>query len=247
MTLADWLRDEPFTLTLSSGFFGFFAHTGVLLALEERGISPRRVTGSSAGALVGGLYAAGLPATAIRDDLRTLERADFWDPALGLGLLRGRLFAERLERLLPVPSFERCRVPLSVSVFDVLTGRTRVVRQGALAPALRASCTVPFLFHPVWHEGRPLLDGGILDRPGLLDVASGERVLYHHLASRSPWRRRHSPQLTIPARPNLTALVLRDLPRSGPFRLENGPRAFEAAYRRTCDALDGPAAPLCEA
>lgn len=247
MTLEGWLRAAPFTLTLSSGFFGFFAHTGVLLALEERGLAPKRLTGSSAGALVGGLHAAGMAASAIRDELRSLERSDFWDPAPGLGLLRGRLFAERLERLLPVATFERCRLPLAVSVFDVLTRSTRVVRSGPLAPALRASCTVPLLFHPVWHEGRLLLDGGILDRPGLLDVGPEERVLYHHLASRSPWRRRNSPQLAVPTRPNLTALVLPNLPRSGPFRLEHGPRAFDDAYRRTRSALDQSVAPVCMA
>ena len=237
-TLAEWLRAEPFTLTMSSGFFGFFAHTGVLLALEERGLVPRRLTGSSAGALVGGLFASGLTAARIRDELLALHRADFWDPGLGAGLLRGELFARQLERILPVSRFVDCRYPIAVSVFDVRTRRTRVLREGALAPALRASCTVPFLFHPVWHEGRPLLDGGIYDRPGLLDGPTGERVLYHHLASRSPWRRRSSPQLAVPARPGLTALVLPGLPRVGPFRMEAGAQALEAAHRRASDALD---------
>jgi len=139
---------------------------------------------------------------------------------------------------LPVSRFVDCRYPIAVSVFDVRSRRTRVLREGPLAPALRASCTVPFLFHPVWHEGRPLLDGGIYDRPGLLDVPSGERVLYHHLASRSPWRRRSSPQLAVPARPGLTALVLPGLPRVGPFRMEAGAQALEAAHRRASDALD---------
>lgn len=240
LTLADWLGSAPFTLTMSSGFFGFFAHTGVLLALDERGLRPARLTGSSAGALVGGLYAAGLEPTVLEDELRKLQRSDFWDPAPGLGLLRGGRFARTLERLLPVTTFEDCRWPVSVSVFDVLSRRTRVVRQGRLAPALQASCSVPLLFQPVWHEGRPLLDGGILDRPGLFDVAPGERVLYHHLASRSPWRRPGSPVLAVPQRDNLTALVLRDLPRAGPFRLENGPRALGDAYRRTRTALDRP-------
>lgn len=237
-TLAEWLSSEPFTLTLSSGFFGFYAHTGVLLALEERGLSPRRLTGSSAGALVGGLFAAGLSASEIRDDLQRLERADFWDPSPGLGLLRGSLFAKRLERLLPVRTFGECRLPVSVSVFDVWSRRTKVLKDGELAVALRASCTVPLLFQPVWHEGRPLLDGGILDRPGLLDVERSERVLYHHLASRSPWRRRGSPQLTIPDWPNLMPLVIPDLPRAGPFRMENGARALDAAYAATRAALD---------
>lgn len=243
-TLGEWLSAEPFTLAMSSGFFGFFAHTGVLLALEERGLSPRRVTGSSAGALVGGLHAAGLDAERLREELLRLERAHFWDPGPGAGLLRGARFQAHLERLLPVSTFEACRIPASVSVFDLRSRSTRVLRDGALASALRASCTVPFLFQPVWRDGRPLLDGGILDRPGLADVAPGERVLYHHLASRSPWRRRTSPALAIPERPNLTAFVLPGLPRSGPFALEEGRRALEAARARTRRALDAPRRPI---
>jgi len=242
-TLADWLAEAPFTLTMSSGFFGFFAHTGVLLALEERGLAPRRVTGSSAGALVGGLYAAGLSPAALRDELFRLDRRAFWDPGLGAGLLRGRSFDRHLRALLPIESFAECRVPVAVSVFDVLSGATRVLREGPLAPALRATCAVPLLFQPVMHEGRPLLDGGILDRPGLLGVEPGERVLYHHLTSRSPWRRRSSAALRIPARDGLTALVLHELPRSGPFRLQEGVRALGEAHRRAAVALDAPRAP----
>ena len=59
MKRADWLSEEPFTLLSSAGFFGFFAHAGLLAALEQTGLSPRRVAGASAGALAGGLWAAG--------------------------------------------------------------------------------------------------------------------------------------------------------------------------------------------
>jgi len=61
-TLRDWLLEAPFSLGLSSGFFGFFAHAGFLSALEEEGLQPRAAWGSSAGALVGGAWAAGLSA-----------------------------------------------------------------------------------------------------------------------------------------------------------------------------------------
>lgn len=242
-TLADWLHAEPFTLAMSSGFFGFFAHAGMLLALEERSLLPRRLTGSSAGGLVAGLFGSGLPSDRIRSELLGLERQDFWDPGFGAGLLKGRLFAAQLERILPVRRFEECRYPVSVSVFDLRSRTTRVLRKGALAPALQASCTVPFLFQPLWHEGRPLLDGGLCDRPGLHDVQPNERVLYHHLAARSPWRRTTSPQLQIPTRPGLTALVLNDLPVSGPFRMKEGALALRASHVRTQVALDQPHQP----
>jgi NTE family protein len=239
-TLRAWLESHPFSLALSSGFFGFFAHTGVMTVLEEEALLPTHLAGSSAGALVAGLWAAGLSAARLRDELLALRRAHFWDPRPGFGLLRGRLFRERLESILPVKTFAECRFPVAVSVFDILTGKTRVVKSGPLAPALQASCTVPFLFHPTWVEGRPTLDGGILDRPGVLGLPEGGKVLYHHLATRSPWRRKGSPSMEIPAREGLTALVIEDLPRVGPFRLEEGPKAFEAARAAARRALDEP-------
>lgn len=239
-TLRDWLTERPFALAMSSGFFGFFAHTGVLTALGDAGLVPSRLAGSSAGALVAGLWAAGLDAPRLRDELFALRRDDFWDPAPGLGLLKGARFRGLLDELLPVRSFAACRAPLAVTVFDVFTRRSKVLDRGALAPAIQASCTLPFLFQPLWHEGRPLLDGGIADRPGLDGLRDAERVLHHHLASRSPWRRRASPSLAIPKRAGLTSLVIETLPRVGPFRLERGAVAFDLAWRATARALSQP-------
>jgi NTE family protein len=236
--LRDWLSEAPFTLTLSSGFFGFFAHAGVVSVLEEEGLLPARVCGSSAGALVGGLWSAGLPAARLREELLALRRADFWDPWPGRGLLRGAKFRARLEALLPVPTFERCRWPFAVSAYDVEAKRTAVLREGALAPAIHASGAVPLLFHPVRIGGRTLVDGGVADRHGLAATAPGERILYHHLTSRSPWRRRDDPGLRVPVRDGLRAIAIDGLPRCGPFRLRNGPEAMRRAAEATRRALD---------
>ncbi len=85
-TLREYLDSHPFELILSSGFFGFFAHTGVVLALEEAGLRPTQVGGSSAGALVSGLWGAGLPAKVLEEELLKLSRESFWDfdPLVGL-------------------------------------------------------------------------------------------------------------------------------------------------------------------
>ncbi len=241
-TLREWLRERPFALGLSSGFFGFFAHSGLLTVLEDEALLPARLAGSSAGALVAGLWASGVDGPRLSDELHALRRPHFWDPHPGLGLLRGRLFRERLDALLGVPTFARCRAPVAISVYDTLARATRVLDAGELAPAIHASCAVPFLFQPVWVEGRPLLDGGVADRPGLQGLPDdGARVLHHHLASRSPWRRRGARSLEVPARSGLVALAIRGLPRVGPFRLEEGPRAFAAARRAVREALGRPA------
>jgi NTE family protein len=236
MILGDWLARAPFGLAMSSGFFSFFAHTGMLAALVERGLVPAHVAGSSAGALVGGAYAAGLAPQALAEVLVTLERAQFWDPRLGAGLLAGEKFDRLLRQMLPVDQFERCNLPVRISVFDILARRTAVLARGDLAHAIRASCAVPAMFQPVWIERRPYWDGGILDRPGIAGVPPG-RLLFHHIASRSPWRR-VAPGL--PRRAELVSLVIDELPRSGPFKLDAGKRAMQLARDATLRALDQP-------
>ncbi|HTE53510.1 MAG TPA: patatin-like phospholipase family protein [Kofleriaceae bacterium] len=248
-SLAEHLAGRPFAIALSSGFFGFYAHAGLMAALEEAGLSPARLAGSSAGALVAGMWAAGLPAAALTEELLALERADFWDPWPGLGLLRGQLFRRRLERLLPAASFAGCRAPLSVSAFDLGARRTVVLDDGDLASALVASCAFPGLLHPVRRAGRLLSDGGILDRPGLAGLRAqpaGEVTFYHCLASRSPWRRRSSPVFSAPARRDTITLRILGLPRVNPFRLGAGRAALSAAREATHRALAAPYAALID-
>jgi NTE family protein len=87
---------------------------------------------------------------------------------------------------------------------------------------------------------RLYLDGGILDRPGLAGVAPGERLLYHHLPSRSPWRRRNSPALRLPNRPETQTVSVEGLPRPNPFRLERGAEAMRRAAEAMRLALSRP-------
>ena len=234
--LGDWLGAQPFALAMSSGFFSFFAHTGMLHSLTSRGLRPQLVAGSSAGALVGGAWAAGLEPEQLADRLTSLRRDDFWDPAPGAGLLAGRKFDRLLRELLPVTAMPHTTVPVKISVFDIARRTTVVLHDADLARAIRASCAVPGLFHPVWIGRRAYWDGGILDRPGLAGIPVGERVLFHHIASRSPWRTK----LRAPTRPGMVTLVIDALPRSGPFRLEAGRRALALAKDATLRALEAP-------
>lgn len=231
--LADWLAAEPYTLAMSSGFFGFYAHAGVLRVLEDRALLPARATGSSAGALVTGAFCAGVSAHALCTRLEELERHEFWDPAWGMGILRGQRFAAVLDALLPVRTFADCRIPVAISVFDIQARATRVLDSGLLAPAMQASCTVPVMFHPVRHQGRSLYDGGILDRPGLASARAGERVFYHHLVSR--WLGNVAPR-----RAGMVGLEILRLPRADPFRMQQGRRAMDLASRAMERALREP-------
>lgn len=231
---------------MSSGFFAFYAHTGVLLALEKAGLMPVHLGGSSAGALVAALWASGRGSSEIRADLLRLERRDFWDPGLGLGLLRGDLFREKITRDLGCACFEECRAKLSIVVHDVLTHRPRVVESGSIAEAVHASCAVPLLFRPVWHGRRPWIDGGVSDRAAQTSLQPDLRTLYHHIASRSPWRRSGSPALKPLRRADLSALIVGGLPRVGPFKLGRGAQALKRAEEATTQALDLPWQPLVE-
>jgi NTE family protein len=239
ITLGDWLAGEPFGLAMSSGFFGFFAHTGMLEALIARGLRPAHVGGSSAGALVAGSFAAGLPPEELAGVIKALDRAAFWDPAPGMGLLAGRKFDRILRRVLPTTRFEACVIPVRVSVFDILALRTTVLAEGDLVHAIRASCAVPGMFHPVWIARRPYWDGGILDRPGIAGMPPG-RLLFHHLSTIPPWRLAPPATHAVPRRDGLVSLVIEDLPRSGPWQLAAGHRALALARDATARALDQP-------
>ncbi|MEP5232097.1 MAG: patatin-like phospholipase family protein [Alloalcanivorax sp.] len=240
--LADWLAEAPFTLAMSSGFFGFFAHFGTLRALLDHGLSPARFCGSSAGALVGACMASGASINAIEDTLLSLDRSHFWDPSPGLGLLSGQAFRRMLAGLLPTQRVEESRTPLAVSAWQGKSRRTQVLQQGDLVEAVYASCAVPLLFQPARIGGRYYWDGGIADRHGLAATFPGERVLYHHLQSRSPWRGRNSMALHHPSRPNLVTLAIDGLVRSGPGKLEQGRLAMRQAYNATGRALARPVA-----
>lgn len=243
-TFADALRSEPFTLAMSSGFFGFFAHAGMLSALSSQGLHPSGFSGSSAGAMVAAAAASGVSADELYAVLKDVTRADFWDVRPGLGLLRGDRFRQLLSDMLGVTTFEACASPLTLSVWRVRARETRVISSGDLPSAVHASCCFPGLLQPVIRDGERLLDGGIGDRPGLAGVPVGARTLHHHLSSKSPWRSKDSPALMPPQQANLMALVIDDLPRLSPFHLDRGPAAFAAARQATLRALTLPAAPV---
>ena len=239
MTLRDRLASGPWTLALSAGYFGFYAHCGVISVLEEEGLIPSSLSGASAGALVAGFWAAGLPAAEIAERLLQLTKADFWDPAPGPGLIRGRRFAALLHEALPVRTFAECRIPLRISVFDMLTLRTRVLTRGALEPAIRASCAVPLMFHPVWPRSRPSVDGGVLDRCALHGIENDQPVLCHYLIPHGSSPRNAE---SLPHSEGHMLLALSALPRCGPNRLHFGVAAYHRARRDMRRALDRPAA-----
>jgi NTE family protein len=239
VTLQSWLEENPFTLSLSSGFFGFYAHTGFVRALEERGLSARAYASASAGAIVAAAAAKGLTAKEIQELVLGVKREDFWDPAPGLGLVRGKKF-ERLLRTSIGTEFGALKKPLRVATFDILRRKTEVFTDGDLAKAIRASCAVPVMFHPVQMRRSPYWDGGILDKMALSGIDSRERVLGHYLqgSNRYELYERRRDEKTWSG--NRQVIVLEGLARSGPYKMHLGPEIVAAAYRQTLARLDKP-------
>jgi NTE family protein len=271
-THADALAAEPFTLVLSAGFFGFYAHAGLLCALEQARVLPRRVVGTSAGAIAGGIWAAGVPSASMVELLANLRREDFWDPTwtgwsepreasregsgsgrgelregddpgTRLGLLRGRKFGALLRSALAgCERIEQCAIPFAAVTHELRARQSCVHERGSLCTAIRASAALPLMFGPVRIAGRLHADGGIGDRPGFSALASGERVLYHHLPHRSRWPRFSGDEAAERRDTDTrTVIVIDDLPRVHPGALERGTLVLERAREHTLRWLERPA------
>jgi NTE family protein len=238
-SLKEHLQDGPFTLALSSGFFGFYLHAGLLTALLDAGLVPARVTGSSAGAMVAGAYAAGVPMDKMRAHLEAVRREHFWDPSVGFGLLRGRLYRALLDDILGDVHAHATPTPCAISVWHITGFRTVVVNEGPLAAAVHASSALPVLFQPVRVNGAWCTDGGVRDRPALASIKPGERVLLSHLTEKAAFRAGE-----LRAREGVTAIALDRMPRPDPYAMHKGIEAYDEAAKRMRVLLDQPHEPV---
>lgn len=157
-------RRRKIGLALSGGGGRGIAHIGVFAVLMEAGLVPDCVAGTSAGAAAGVLFCRGWSPEQMLRLVRGLSLLHLGRPRLRrLGLLDGTRFEELIRELIGDPSFADLSIPLAVVACDLLTGERVVLRQGPLAPAVRASCSIPGIFTPVEREGRLLVDGGLMD------------------------------------------------------------------------------------
>ena len=156
----------PASLVLGSGGARGLAHIGVIRALREHGVYEiRAITGSSIGALIGGLHAADRLAP-YETWVRGLTRADVW----GLldfsftrkGLFEGERVMKKLADLVGDARIEELPIPFTAVASDVERRREVWLNRGSLFQAIRASIAIPGLFTPVVRDGRLLVDGGLL-------------------------------------------------------------------------------------
>jgi NTE family protein len=150
-------------LVLSGGGARGAAHIGVIQALEEFGIKPTRISGTSAGAIVGALYAAGVSSQEMFKIVSQVTIFNSVRPSLAPGgLLSMDGFREMLKKYLPA-DFNQLKLPLTVAAVELKLGQITYFDSGELIPAIVSSCSIPGVFSPMIHRGAPYVDGGILD------------------------------------------------------------------------------------
>ncbi len=152
-------------LALGGGAARGFAHVGVIQVLEEHGIKPSLVTGTSAGSLVAAFYASGKTGAQLQHVAETMDEAAFTDwtlPIFSRGILRGDALAKYVQNQVNSRLIEDMPLPLGIVATDLQNGQGVLFRRGDTATAVRASSAVPAIFQPVRIGSREYVDGGLV-------------------------------------------------------------------------------------
>ncbi len=149
-------------LALGGGAARGFAHVGVISVLEAAGIQPDWIVGTSAGSLVGALYASGLSASALRTQALALDESLLGDWQLNSrGVIRGKGLQDYVNRLVGQRRIEQFPRRFAATATDLYNGNLRLFVSGDCGMVVRASSSVPTVFEPVSFEGREYVDGGL--------------------------------------------------------------------------------------
>ncbi|RMH81239.1 MAG: patatin, partial [Calditrichaeota bacterium] len=178
-------------LALSGGATRGVAHIGVLKALEEHFIKPDYIAGTSIGALVGAVYAFGVPLNAILDQALQMS----WSTVSRLSLSRAAILtnkaiAEIVEKHIGAVNIEEAPIPLAIIATDIATGEKVVLRQGNVAHAVMASTAIPGIYAPVKMDGRLLVDGFLVENVPIspLKAMGTDIIVGVHLSSQKMYR-----------------------------------------------------------
>ena len=152
---------DGFTLALGGGGARGWAHVGVARALERRGMRPRRIVGTSMGAIIGAALAAGRSPDAIEADAGRAQMHRLMRRRGRFALFDPRRVLEHVARELGDPDIEDLPIPLGITAYDLVAGRPRLITSGRLIDALEVSIAVPLFFPPrrdrdgVWCDAGP--------------------------------------------------------------------------------------------
>ena len=150
-------------LALGGGAAKGFAHIGVIKMLEASGIHPDVVAGTSAGSVVGALYASGMDAFQMQRVAFGLDEAKIRDVQLfGDGLVRGRALENYVNQLVHNQPIQKLKLPFAAVATQLETGQRAVFISGNTGQAVRASSSIPGVFEPVAINGKHYVDGGVV-------------------------------------------------------------------------------------
>ena len=154
-------------LALGGGAARGFAHIGVIKALESQGIFSDIVVGTSAGSVVGAMYAAGNNGFALQKMALEMDEATISDWSLPLfskssGVLKGDALQAYVNRMVGQVPIEKLKKPFGAVATDLSTGKAVLFQRGNTGAAVRASSSVPAVFQPVTIGGRQYVDGGLV-------------------------------------------------------------------------------------
>jgi NTE family protein len=157
------LRPPRIGLALGGGAALGFAHIGVIQVLEENGIKPDLVVGTSAGSLVAALYASGKGGAALSKLADSMDESAFTDWAFpGRGLIRGEALARYVRDNTGNRTIEALPLPLGIVATDLDSGAPILFQRGDPGVAVRASSAVPAVFQPVRIGTHEYVDGGLV-------------------------------------------------------------------------------------
>jgi len=167
------IRGKKIGLALGSGAARGFAHIGTIKVLEENRIPISVVAGTSMGALIGALYAAGLSGNDLEEiacnvNLKTIAKLFVPTPSLG-GLVNGSRIQELLQSLVGDVNIRSLRIPFAAVAVDIESAEEVIIKDGSLIGAIRASISLPGIFTAANYQNRFLVDGGLLN-PVPVDV-----------------------------------------------------------------------------
>jgi NTE family protein len=153
-------------LALGGGAARGFAHIGVIKVLEANGIKPNIIVGTSAGSVIGSIYASGISASELQQIAIDLDEAtitDWTNPFVGKlgGMIKGDALQNKINVLVKNRSIEQMKIPLAIVATDLKTGNPILFQRGDTGQAVRASSSVPGIFMPTNILGKEYVDGGL--------------------------------------------------------------------------------------
>jgi NTE family protein len=155
-------------LALGGGGARGLCHIDFCMALDEMGLKPCIISGTSIGSIAGGFYAAGVSGSGMEEilnqiGLREISKMIDFSILHPSGLVKGKGVTDFLSEHLPAKTFEELTIPLKVVATDYWRRKEVVFKSGDLVPAIRASISIPGIFKPVKIQQRVLIDGGAVN------------------------------------------------------------------------------------